>query len=53
VLSTAWNTQRKSQSYVEKTKGRKEIKLTWRRKGESKEKRAIKLIIKSLSENED
>jgi len=32
VLSTAWNTQRDSQSYVKKRKGRKEIEVTWRKK---------------------
>ena len=33
MLSTAWNTQRESQSYVEKRKGRKEIEVTRRREG--------------------
>ena len=30
VLSTAWNTKRGSQNFVEKTRGEK---VTWRRKG--------------------
>jgi len=29
VLSTAQNTQRDSQNYVEKRRGRKEIEMTW------------------------
>ena len=33
VLSTAWNTKRVSQNFVEKTRGEKEIDVTWRRKG--------------------
>jgi len=33
VLSTVWNTQRGSQSYIEKRRGREEIEVTWRRKG--------------------
>ena len=33
VLSTAWNTKRGSQNFVEKTRGEKEIDVTWRRKG--------------------
>ena len=32
VFSTAWNTQRDSQSWVEKRKGREEIEATWWRK---------------------
>jgi len=32
VLSTAQNTQRDSQSYVEMKRGRKEVEVTWRRK---------------------
>ena len=32
-LSTAKNMQRESQSYIEKRRGRKEIEVTWRRKG--------------------
>ena len=41
VLSTAWNTQRGSQSYIEKRRQRKEIEVTRRRRGESKGERAI------------
>ena len=33
MLSTAWNTQRVSQSYIEKRRGRKEIEVTRRRRG--------------------
>ena len=32
VLSTAWNTQRGSQSYIEKRRGKKEIEVTRRRR---------------------
>ena len=35
-FSTARNTQRDSQSYVEKRRGRKEIEVAWRRKGRVK-----------------
>ena len=40
-FSTVRDTQRDSQSYVEKRGGRREIEVIWRRKGESKEERAI------------
>ena len=40
-FSTVWNTQRGSQSYIEKRRGRKEIEVTRRRKGESKGERQI------------
>ena len=40
-LSTVRNTQRGSQSYIEKRSGRKEIEMIRRRRGESKEDRAI------------
>ena len=40
-FSTVRDTQRDSQSYVEKRGGRREIEVTRRRKGESKEERAI------------
>ena len=33
MLSTVWNTQRGSQSYTEKRRGRKEIEVTRRREG--------------------
>jgi len=33
VLSTAWNTQRGSQSYIEKRRGREEIEVTGRKRG--------------------
>jgi len=33
VLSTVWNIQRGSQGYIEKRRGRKEIKVTRRRRG--------------------
>ena len=32
VFSTIWNTQRDSQSWVEKRRGREEIEATWWRK---------------------
>ena len=32
MLSTAWNTQRDSWSYIEKRRGRKEIEVTSRRR---------------------
>ena len=48
-FSAARNTQRDSQSCAEKRGGRKEIEVTWRRKGRVKE-RAIKPVIKFLSE---
>jgi len=40
VLSIIWNTQRDSQSYTEKRRGRKEIEMT-RRKGAVKEERQV------------
>jgi len=39
-FSTVRDTQRDSQSYVEKRGGRREIEVTRRRKGESKGERA-------------
>ena len=33
MLSTVWNTQRGSQSYIEKRRGRKDIEVTRRRGG--------------------
>ena len=36
MLSTAWNTQRGSWSYIEKRRGRKEIEVTRRRRGRVK-----------------
>ena len=33
MLSTAWNTQRGSRSYIEKRRGRKEIEVTRKRIG--------------------
>ena len=33
MFSTAWNTQRGSQSYIKKRRGRKEIEVTRRRRG--------------------
>jgi len=36
VFSTVWNTQRYSQSWVEKRRGREEIEATGGEKGESK-----------------
>ena len=40
-FSTVSNTLRGSQSYMEKKRGRREIEVTRRRRGESKEERAI------------
>ena len=40
-FSTVRDTQRSSQSYMEKTRGRREIEVTRRRRGESKGERAI------------
>ena len=48
---TAWNTQRDSQIWVEKGRGREEIEVTWGGKGESKGERAIKPVITPLSKN--
>ena len=36
MLSTAWNTQRGSQSYTERRRGWKEIEVTRRRRGKAK-----------------
>ena len=41
MLSTVWNTQRVSQSYIEKRRERKEIEVTRRKEGESKGERKI------------
>ena len=40
-FSTVRNTQRGSQSYIEKRRGRREIEVTRRRRGESKGERAV------------
>ena len=50
MFCKAWNTQRNSQSLVEKRRG-EEIEVTWGRKGESIGERAIKPVITPLSEN--
>ena len=42
MFSTVWNTQRGSQSYIEKRRGRKEIEVT-RRRGEGVKRRETKL----------
>ena len=47
----ARDTKRDSQSYKEKRRGRREIEVTRSRKGRVKRERAIKPVIKSLSEN--
>ena len=49
MLSTAWNTQRGSQSYIEKRVRRKEIEVTWRRRAESKGEGQIYPVISSIS----
>jgi len=46
VLSPAWNTQRGSQSYIEKRRGRKEIEVTRRRRG------GVKRIETNLASNQ-
>ena len=40
-FSTVRNTQRGSQTYMEKRRGRREIEVTRRRRGESKGERAV------------
>ena len=50
-LSTFRNTQKDSQSYIEKRRGRKEIEVTQRRKGRVKGEKTIKPVTKSLSDN--
>ena len=49
MLSTVWNTQRGSQCYTEKRRGRKEIEVTRRRGGGVKGERPIWPVISSLS----
>ena len=49
MLTTAWNTQRGSQSYIEKRRGRKETEVTSRIKGGIKGERQIQPVISSLS----
>ena len=46
-FSTARNTQRDSQNYIEKRRGRRKIELT-KRRGGVKGERAIKPVINSL-----
>ena len=41
IFSTVRDTQRGSQSYMEKRRGRREIEVTRMRRGESKEERII------------
>ena len=48
-FSTVRDTQRGSQSYMEKRRGRKETEMTMRRRGESKGERQIQPVISSLS----
>ena len=50
-FSTVRNTQRGSQSYTEKRRGRRETEVTWEENGASKGERAIKSVITPLSEN--
>ena len=49
MLSTVWTTQRCSESYTEKRRGRKETEVARRIKGESKRQRQIQSVISSLS----
>jgi len=52
VFSTVWNTQRDSQSWVEKRRGREEIEATWWRKSRvQREERAVKPVISLPSKN--
>ena len=44
MFSTVWNTQRDSQSWVEKTRGREEIEATWWRKRQVQSGRAVKPV---------
>ena len=41
MLSTVWNPQRGSRSSIEKRRGRKEIEVSWRRKGGIKRRRSL------------
>ena len=47
--STVWTTQRCSQSYTEKRRGRKETEVAMRIKGGNQKERQIQPIISSLS----
>ena len=49
MCSTVWTTQRGSQSYTEKRRGRKETEVARRIRGKSKGERQIQAIISSLS----
>jgi len=49
VLSTAWNTQKGSQSYAEKRRAKNEIEVMRREEGESKGEIHIWPIISSLN----
>jgi len=51
VFSTAWNTQRESQSWIEERRAREEIEVTWGRKESQKRERVIKPVIILLSKN--
>ena len=49
MLSIVWNTQRGSQSYTEKRRGRKETEVARRIKGVNEKERQIQPVITSLS----
>ena len=50
MCSTVWTTQRRSRSYTEKRRGRKETEVARRiKKGESKGAREIQPVISSVS----
>ena len=51
MCSPQSGTPREIQSYIEKRRGRKEIEVTWGRKGRVKSERAVKPVITLLSEN--
>ena len=50
MFSTAWNTHRDSQNWVEKRRGREEIEATWWRKRSIQRERAVKPVISLPSE---
>ena len=53
MFSTAQNTHRDSQNWIEKRRGREEIEVIWGRKRRvKKEERVIKPVITLLSKNE-
>ena len=45
MLSAVWSIQRGSQSYIEKRRGRKEIKVTRRRGGVKRRETDLQLVL--------